>query len=180
MAQRHDEFLERGGRLFAISADTPGQNAAMIEKLGLTFPILADPDRDRAVTPLGFADEKDPRQISRPGTLIVTPDGEIAHRTVGRDFADRPHEDDLLGALAELGLEPTTQDPPEVGEPEPGEKAMSFDALFPYYRGARFAVLALRGRHRELGEEFRDDAKAYMEMVDRYLEAMSAVGERKA
>jgi len=180
MAQRHDEFLERGGRLFAISVDTPGQNAAMIEKLALTFPVLADPDRDRAITPLGFADEKDPRQISRPGTVIIAPDGEIAHRTVGRDFADRPDEDDLLEALGSLGLDPTSQGPPAVGEAEPGEKAMPFEALFHYYRGAKFAVLAFRSRYRELGEEFRDDAKAYAVMVDRYLEALSAVEERRA
>jgi hypothetical protein len=178
MAQRHDEFLKLGGRLYAISADTAEQNAAMIEKLALPYPILADPGRDRAITPLGFADEKDPRQISRPGTVIVSPDGEISFRVSGRDFADRPDEEIILEALRNLNLEPTTQGSPAVGEAQPGEKAMALEGLLSYYRGAKFAVLALRSRYRELSEDFRDDAKAYAQMVDRYIEALSAVEDR--
>lgn len=180
LADRHSEFLQGGARLFGISADTPAQNSAVMEKLALPFPILSDPDRDQAITPLGFADEKDPRQISRPGVVIVAPDGEIAHRHEGRDFADRPDEDSLLEALGELGLEPTSQDTPQIGEAEAGEKAISIEALFPYLRGARFAVLAVRSRHRDLGAEFKDDTKGYIQMVDRYLEALSKVAERRA
>ncbi len=93
MAQRQGEFLERGARVFGLSADSPGQNSAVMEKLALPFPILSDGERDQAVTPLGFADERDPRQISRPGVVIISPDGEIVSRFVGKDYADRPDED---------------------------------------------------------------------------------------
>jgi peroxiredoxin len=48
-------------------------NAAVVEKLALPFPLLADPGRDRVIAPLGFADEKDPRQTSRPGTTTISP-----------------------------------------------------------------------------------------------------------
>jgi hypothetical protein len=179
MAQRHGEFLERGGRLFAISADSPGQNSAVMEKLALPFPVLSDPDRSEAITPLGFADEKDPRQIARPAAVIVDPAGEEVYRFTGRDFADRSHEDDLLTALENLGLDPTTQEPPAVGPADPGENALDLRKLDPYFRGARHAVYALRARHR-LGKEFADDGKAFMFMLDRYLEALSAVEERRA
>lgn len=180
MADRHDEFLERGGRVYGVSADSPGQNAAIIEKLALPFPILSDPDRDQAITPLEFADESDPRKIARPGVVIVTPDGEIAFRTEGRDYADRPEEDTLLEALAGLDLDATTQDPPAVGDPEPGERAVPLEGLVPYLRGVKFTTYALRNRHRDAGEEFAADVKAYGMMADRYLEALSAVEERKA
>lgn len=180
LAKRHDEFLDRGARVYGLSADTIAQNAAMVEKLALPFPILADPDRDRAITPLGFADEKDPRLISRPGTVIVSPQGEVVFSVTGRDYADRPDEDLLLAELALLGLEPTTQGPPEVGEAAPGPNAMPYDDLAAYFRGAKFAVLAVRSRHRELGEEFRDDLKRYVQMVERYVGALPEVEERRA
>ena len=115
MAMRHDEFLSGGARLYGLSADSPAQNAAVMQKLALPFPILSDEGRVAAITPLGFADEKDPRQISRAGVVIIDTDGEIVHRSVGRDYADRPDEDELIAALRRLELEPTTQDQPAVG-----------------------------------------------------------------
>jgi hypothetical protein len=180
MASRHGEFLERGARVFGLSADTAPMNAAVVEKLALPFPILADPDRDRAITPLGFADEGDPRQISRPGTVIISPEGDVVYSVIGRDYADRPDEDVLLEELADLGLGPTTQDPPEVGVVEAGPKAAVVEELIPYFRGAKFAVLAARSRYRDVGEEFRDDLKRWVKMVERYTEALTAVEERKA
>lgn len=179
MAQRHDEFLARGARVYGLSADTAPMNTAIVEKLALPFPVLSDPDRAEAITPLGFADEKDPRQISRPGTVIIDPDGEIAFSVTGRDYADRPDEDDLLEALERLSLPATTQDPPELGESQPGEKAMAYEGLPHYFRGAKFAVLAVRGRYRALSEELADDTKRYVQLVERYLEALPAVEERR-
>jgi hypothetical protein len=180
MAKRHKEFLDNGARVFALSADTAPMNAAVARKLALPFPFLADPGRDRAITPLGFADEKDPRQISRPGTIVITPEGEIVFSVTGRDYADRPDEDMLLEEVARLGLDPTSQGPPEIGDVEPGPKAAVLEELFPYFRGAKFAVLAARSRYREVGQEYRDDLKQWVQMVERYLEALHSVEERKA
>lgn len=179
MAKRHGDFLALGGRVFGISADTAPMNTAVVEKLALPFPVLSDPDRTAVITPLGFADEKDPRQISRPGTVIVDTDGEVVFSITGRDYADRPDEDTLLRALAELGLPATTQDAPEVGESKPGDKAVAYEGLATYFRGAKFAILAIRGRHGRADVEFRDDMKAYVEMVERYLDALPAVEERR-
>lgn len=176
---RHGEFLARGARLYGLSSDSPSQNAAVMEKLALTFPILSDENREAAITPLGFADEDDPRQISRPGVAIIDTTGQIIHRSEGRDYADRPDEDDLLAALDELGLEPVTQPEPAIGTAAPGEKAISLEAIPHYLRGARFATLALRRRHREISDAFKDDTKAYIQMVDRYLAAIAAAQDRK-
>ena len=180
MANRHEEFLGRGGRVFAISADTPPMNTAVAEKLALPFPFLSDPDRSNAVRPLGFADEKDPREIARPGAVIISTDGEVVYEKVGRDYADRPEEEVLLEELERLDLSATTQDPPELGERAPGEKAMPYEGLDHYFRGAKFAVLALRRRYRDLSDEFDVDTKEYVNMVERYLDALPSVGERKA
>lgn len=179
MAERHHEFLGRGGRIYGVSADSSGQNAAVIEKLDLPFPILSDPQRSEVITPLGFADERDPREIARPGVIVIDPSGEAVYRTEGRDYADRIHEEEILEALADLDLEPTNQDPPEVGELEPGERAVPLEALPPYFRGAKYTTYALRQRHRHVDEGFAEDSKAYGLMADRYLEALSAVKDRK-
>ncbi len=179
MAQRHGEFLERGARVFAISADTAPMNAAIVEKLALPFPILADPGRDLLITPLGFADETDPREIARPGAAVFSPEGDLIYSMVGRDYADRPEEDVLLEQVTSLGLSPTSQGPPKVGVVEPGEKAVPFEGLPHYFRGAKFTALAIRRRHRDLGEDFADDTTAYLAMVERYLDALTEVEERR-
>lgn len=180
MAQRQGEFLERGARVFGLSADSPGQNAAVMEKLALPFPILSDVERDQAITPLRFADENDPRLISRPGVVIISPDGEIVFRFVGKDYADRPDEDLVLEELGSLGLDPTSQEAAEHGPVEPGKTAIPGAGLEYYLSGAKFAALALRRRYRDISDDFKDGTKAYVAMVERYLEALTAVNERKA
>lgn len=180
LATRHHEFLAAGARLFAITADTPPQNSFVMTDLALPFPLLSDPDREKAITPLGFADEKDPRLISRPGSIVVAPGGEETWRYLGRDYADRPHEDLLLEKVADLGLPAVDQDDPALGAAERGPSSTSTKALPTYFRGSKFAALALRNRYRSLGDEFSDDTKRHVQMTDRYIEAISAAAERKA
>jgi hypothetical protein len=180
MAQRHDEFLANGARVFALSVDSPGQNAAVMDKLALPFPILSDAKRDQAVTPLGFADENDPRMISRPGVVIISPDGEVVSRFVGKDYADRPDEDLVLEELGSLGLDPITQDLAEHGPVEPGERAIPYEGLNYYFSGAKFATLAIRRRYRDISDEFKEGTKEYVGMVERYQEALSTVEGRRA
>jgi len=179
MAQRQAEFNEKGARIYGLSADSPGQNSAVMAKLALPFAILSDEDRDQAIGPLGFEDENDVRQISRPGVAVLSPDAEVIYRYVGRDYADRPDEDILLSDLDKLGLPPVVQEKDQPGVIEPGERAIPGEGLKFYFSGAKFANLALRKRHRDLGDEFQDDTKAYVQMIDRYLEALSAVEDRK-
>jgi hypothetical protein len=178
-AQRQGDFNAKGARVYGLSADSPGQNSAVMEKLALPFAILSDETKENAIIPLGFDDEDDPRQISKPGVVVITPDAEVAYRYVGRDYADRPDEADVLADLEKLGLDPTTQERDPVGPLEPSEKAMPGEGLRHYFSGAKFANLALRKRHRELGKEFADDTKRYVQMIERYLEALSAVEDRK-
>ncbi len=142
----------------------------MIEKLGLPFPLLSDPDRSHAIGPYEAVDERDPREIARPVMVAVAPTGEQAFRIEARDFADRPPEDEVVVRLGALGLPPTAQELPAVGPAEPGPKAMPVAALLPYYRGARFAAVALGRRHPDMS----DDTDRYVEQMDRYHEAMRA------
>jgi hypothetical protein len=144
----------------------------MVEKLRLPFPYLSDPDRSKVIIPWGVADEKDDRQIARPAVVVVKPDQEEAFRFVSRDFADRLPEDLLVTAIQQLGLAPTTQEPPRIGPAEPGPRSLSPHDLRIYYRGARFAALAMGLRHGHHAEEIKADSKAYVAEMDRYTEAL--------
>lgn len=178
MASRYPDFLDAGSRVFGVSVDAPAQQSAMINKLDLPFPLLSDPDRSAAIEPLGVTDPNDPRGIARPAMVLFAPGGEEAWRFVSRDFADRLPEADVLGRIRQEGWPAATQDPPEVGEIAPGEKAMPLDSLPSYLRGARFAALAMGLRHRSLGEEIAEDSKAYVAEMDRFLEAVADLRSR--
>ncbi len=151
----------------------------MVEKLELPFPIISDPDRAGIIEPMGVADPKDERNLARPALILLRPDGSEAWRFVSRDFADRLPEDEVLEAAKALGLEPTTQPPPEIGESSPGRFAMTVEALIPYFRGARFAALAMGLRHGHIDESIKADSKAYVAEMDRYFEAMRALRKRQ-
>ena len=64
MAARYEDFLAAGTRIVAIDVDSPGQHAAMVEKLDLPFPFLSDPDRAGAVTPYGLVNPDDRRGLA--------------------------------------------------------------------------------------------------------------------
>lgn len=175
MAQRHDEITAAGARVVAISVDTPEQHAAIIEKLDLRFPLLSDPDRSGAITPYGLADPKDERSIALAALVVVTPGGDEVYRRVSVDYADRPSEDDIVERLRGLGLPPTTQDLPDTGPAQAGPGAKTLEQLLPYYRGARFAVVAMGRRHPDI----RETADTYIAQLDRHSAAAQAVYRAK-
>ena len=137
----------------------------MVEKLSVPFPILSDPDRTGAINAYGVADEKDPREIARPAVFVVSPDREIVFENVSTDFADRHAELDAIDALKSLSLAPTGVEQIRTVGAEPGSKALGLDAMEPYYRGAKFAGVALRMRLPDKAA----DISAYVEQMDRYL-----------
>ena len=55
-----------------------------------------------------------------------------------------------------------------------GDPAFALENLVPYLRGGRFAVLALRHRHRRHDPDLEADADRYVEMTTRYEEAAKA------
>src|SRR5919201_555448 len=83
--------------------DPPDQNAAMVDKLVLPFPVLGD--TDGAVMPSLDAWDED-EGIGRPIIIVVDSDGREALRIRSRDFADRPDDSDVLEALDQLGHPP--------------------------------------------------------------------------
>ena len=149
-----------------ISVDAPKQNAAMVDKLKLPFPMLSDPDRSGAIEPMGVADLRDPRGLARPSIVVISPEGQVVFAETSRDYADRDSEDAAIAALEGLGLPPASVPELEIGPIEPGPRAMPLHAMEPYFRGAKFAVTAMKMRHSEIAE----DAAGFIAQMDRYIE----------
>jgi hypothetical protein len=171
VAQRHEEYIAFGAIVVGVSIDPVGANAAMVDKLKLRFPLLSDPDRSVAIVPYGVADERDPRNIAIPTTVVIAPDGSEVWRRASFDFAERPEEDEVLEVVRSMGWPSTTQSPPAPGTPDPGPKAMPFSSLSAYFRGAKFAAIAMSRRF----PEAKENAKAYAAQMDRYIDAVHVV-----
>ncbi len=128
-----------------------------------------------AIGPYGLSDPKDRRSIAIPAMVIVGTDGTELWRFVSRDYADRMAEDGLIDVLGGLGLPATEPELVRPGNPVPGPRAMPFDQLYPYFRGARFAVAAMAGRHPATGE----DAEAFIQQMDRYMDVVKELFKQK-
>jgi hypothetical protein len=168
LASVHQRLTAAGALVVGISVDAPERNAAMVEKLRLPFPLLADGGGEGAIKPYGLWNPEEHGGIAVPAVVLVEPDGEEVFRHVARDYADRLGEEELLARVEALGLPAVEQEPPRPGEAESGPRAMPARALSPYFRGAKFAAVALQRRVPEAEAE----ARALRAEMDRYLEAL--------
>jgi hypothetical protein len=130
--------------------------------------MLSDEDRSAVIEPLGLAPPTDRRTLALPAVIVVSSDGDEVYRWTSREFAFRLPEDELIGIVEGLDLPPTTQDVPQPGRPAPGPGAMPIRAMAPYFRGARFAAVALARRHPEIEE----DVSIFTEQMDRWSQAV--------
>lgn len=99
LQSRMDGFRAAGVRVIAICPDPVEQNRAVVERFGLAFPILSDPEL-AATNAFGVrhvAGGTDGADIPRPATY-VTDAGVIRWRDLTDDFRVRPKPDDVLAA----------------------------------------------------------------------------------
>ncbi len=170
MALRHDEYTNAGAVVVAIDIDSPGQHAAMVEKLNLPYPMLSDPDRSLAIGPYDLMNVSDPRNLAIPATIVIDPEGNEVQRLVSRDFADRPLEDEALHLLQGLGLASVSPLVLNPGTPEPGPRSMPFGDLRTYFRGAKFGAKALG-----LRSDAVEEATVFGELMDHYTADVTAM-----
>lgn len=172
MGREYDAYTRRGATIAAIFIDAPEQNAAMVEKLALPFPILSDPDGERAIKPLGLWDDQG--KMATPAIIVLAPSGREVYRYAGVDFMDRPSDEEILEALSSLGL-PETETPAGTIaylDPRPGSRATKLENLAVYMRGVRFAAMALADRARDPFD--KAEAERTSRMAERYVAAQGA------
>ncbi len=172
MARQYDEYLRHGAPIAAVVVDPPEQNAAMVQKLALPFPILADPGGARVMMAAGGWDDEG--KMATPAIVVMAPDGSEAYRYVGTDFMDRPGDDEVLAALDGLGLPPidVPLEPVPHLPPVPRPRAIMLPDLGTYMRGVRFAMQAIAVRARDAWD--RAEAERTAKMAERYVAAQGA------
>ena len=89
--------MTEGVSLAGLSVDPVENNRAMVEKLLLPFPLLSDTE-GRVSKGWGVWSDGD-GGIARPAIFAMRRDGSVAWRYVGRDYADRPTDDELFNSL---------------------------------------------------------------------------------
>ncbi|HSK99233.1 MAG TPA: peroxiredoxin family protein [Rubrobacteraceae bacterium] len=182
-ARNAGQFERRGVQLAGISVDPPESGARMVGKLRLPFPLLSDP-RGELIRRYGLWDDED--GVATPSVIVVDRSREVRYFYSGSDFADRPGDEEVFGALKGLdsGIRRLPSNPPEirVAAPEarsesvrPDKPAMTMEQLIPYYRGVYFATVALKKRFGEKGRSGRNavrEVSSYQTMVQGFRRAL--------
>ena len=181
-AREIEEFEERGAQIAGISVDPPPNNATMVGKLQLPFPLLSDPEGELArLCGLWDAEEG----VALPSTVVVDQSGEVRYLYSGTDVADRPQDDDLFAVLDGLdsGIERLTGGPEfQVGAAQaressvrPARSAMELDQLTSYYQGVSFTTEILKERFEgwgRSGKQAFEELGAYQQVVRSYMNAV--------
>jgi peroxiredoxin len=186
-AREFEEFEDRGAQLAGISVDPPTNNAGMVGKLQLPFPLLSDPEGELArMCGLWDAEEG----VAIPSTVVVDQTGEVRYLYAGNDAADRPTDDGLFAVLDELEsrIERLTGGPEfQVGAAQatessvrPERSVMDLEQLTAYYRGTAFTTRILKARFEgwgRSGKQAFDELDAYQQMVRSYMKALEETVE---
>jgi peroxiredoxin len=181
-ARKFEEFESRGAQIAGISVDPPSNNARMVGKLQLPFPLLSDPEGELARL-FGLWNERE--GVAVPSIVVVDQSGEVRFLYSGTDIADRPRDEEVLAALDGLdsGIERLTGGPEfQVGATQaaessvrPGRSAMEFEQLIPYYRGVYFTTEIFQerfGRWGRAGKQAAEELDAFQQMVRSYIDAL--------
>lgn len=93
-----------GLRLIAVSYDAPSTGAAAAKKLGLTYPLLSDPD-SKVITAYGILNHEAMGKgagIAHPVAFILDRQGVIRAKLMRDDYRDRPESTELIAAAKQL------------------------------------------------------------------------------
>jgi peroxiredoxin len=102
---RAADFQTAGAKLVAVSVDSVEQNRGVVESLGLTFPVLSDPElsaidafglRHRGGNP--FPQPGDSADIARPAIYVIE-NSVIRWRNLTDSYRVRVDPNKILAAL---------------------------------------------------------------------------------
>jgi peroxiredoxin len=96
-ARKYEDFEKREIEVVGITVESPAQNQGMINKLLLPFNILSDPYGNEAMKRYGVWDAQG--RVPIPSIVAVGRDLRIRYLYRGKDFADRPGDEELLAAV---------------------------------------------------------------------------------
>ena len=147
----------------------------MADRWHVPFPIVSDPGGERFLKSLDLWNADERGGIAVPALLVISPQGEEVYRVRSRDFADRVNDADALSTLEKQGYPPLDPPPPawqSQVDPEIDRAAYKPEFFGPYFRGNRFAAVALSLRVKD--PTALAEIQAHGGMSNSFLEAWKA------
>jgi len=103
LQSKQPEFSARNTEILAISTDPPEDSAKIATKLGLSYPILSDPDL-KAIDAFGVRHKEGMmgKDIARPAVFILNTQGQVAWSDLTDNWRVRVTPEALIEALESL------------------------------------------------------------------------------
>jgi peroxiredoxin len=104
LQSRLDDFKTLNTAIVAICVDSPEQNAGVVKKLGLEFPILSDPDF-KAINTFGVLHENGmgEKDISRPAVFVLDEEGRVMWKSLTDNYRVRVRPSAIIDAIGDRG-----------------------------------------------------------------------------
>jgi peroxiredoxin len=106
LQSRIEEIREAGAEVVAVSVDPLETNAELATSLGLTVPLVSDPDLT-AIDAFGVRHDvgagDDVQSIARPAVFVIDPEGRIVWRRLTDDWRVRVRPEQVLEVLRRPG-----------------------------------------------------------------------------
>jgi peroxiredoxin len=106
----YSEFEKLGTTIVAVSCEEIEKGKALLQKLDLPFVLLSDTNFNGidayGVRDTNISERTKARGItslSKPSAFVIDDAGLVRYKYVGKDAQDRPKNEELLRALAQLG-----------------------------------------------------------------------------
>jgi len=172
LSAESDRIHGAGAEVIAISVDDEVRQAGMFARWPTpNILYVADPGGETYLRPLDLFNPEERGGIGLPAVIVLAPDGRVVYEYVGRDFADRTTDAEVVETVESLGL--AGIDPPPGGPvadvPDDLSGFFSPSSLDVFYRGNRFAAIAIGGRTDDKG--FRAISREHRKMCEATLEA---------
>lgn len=99
----YSRFQAVDAEIVAISVDGVDTTNKFVEKIGMPFPVLSDPQH-QTIELYGVLGKKElrSREIAKPAIFIIDKQGVIRYRHIGKAMFHRPRNATLLRALREI------------------------------------------------------------------------------
>ena len=150
LQHQKQRFDRRQAQILGVSVDTPTDSLAMMERLGLTFDLLSDPDQ--ALVKAFGVQNPDTKELALHAVYVIAQNGDVVYRKVG---LRRPVSAELIDAIdAHLGQYPQTD------EVLPRKRS-----AVAYPRNDFQAIIEVARAPAELSEELRKPLESTMALI---------------
>ncbi len=100
LREDYEKFEPLGAQILAVSTDDLSQAEFAVEKLGLQFPVLQDPEGQVSKEYKVFNLLND--GVAAPSTFLLDKDGAIRWQYIGKSKSDRRANSQIIGQLQGL------------------------------------------------------------------------------